>query len=61
MYAVTTDCTAPETLLLPGGPELRLHTRCELDKDCPSGSQCLAGQNPATNTQDLFCFKDAGR
>jgi len=61
VYAVTADCAAPESCFCRVGQNCVCTHRCEQNTDCPSGSQCLAGQNPANNTQDLFCFKDAGR
>ena len=64
VYAATSDCEAPTACFCRVGQNCVCTTRCEEDTDCPSGSgtSCLAGQNPATNTQDLFCFKkDAGR
>jgi hypothetical protein len=63
VYTVENSCESPESCWCRiGQPSCICTHRCELDKDCPSGTFCLAGQNPATNTQDLFCFKkDAGR
>jgi len=61
VYAVTPDCASPESCFCRVGQNCVCTHRCEQNSDCPGGSQCLAGQNPATNTQDLFCFKDAGR
>ena len=62
VYAVSNDCESPNTCFCRVGQNCVCTARCELDKDCPAGTFCLAGQNPATNTQDLFCFKkDAGR
>jgi hypothetical protein len=62
VYAVENGCESPESCRCRiGQPSCVCTHRCELDKDCPTGTFCLAGQNPATNTQDLFCFKkDAG-
>jgi len=62
VYAVENGCVSPESCWCRiGQPSCICTHRCELDKDCPAGTFCLAGQNPATNTQDLFCFKkDAG-
>lgn len=61
VYAVQSDCSSPNSCFCRVGQNCVCTTRCELDKDCPSGTFCLAGQNPANNTQDLFCFKkDAG-
>ena len=64
VYAATNDCASPYNCFCRVGQNCVCTQRCEADKDCPAGSgtSCLQGQNPATNTQDLFCFlKDAGR
>lgn len=62
VYAVSNDCESPNQCECRVGSNCVCSHRCELDKDCPSGSVCLVGQNPAINQQDLFCFKaDAGR
>lgn len=62
VYAVQNDCASPNACFCRVGQNCVCTARCELDKDCPAGTFCLAGQNPANNTQDLFCFKkDAGR
>jgi hypothetical protein len=63
VWSVQSGCEAPDTCFCRiGQPSCVCTHRCEADKDCPSGTYCLGGQNPATNTQDLFCFKkDAGR
>ncbi|HET9300998.1 MAG TPA: hypothetical protein VFO11_13700 [Candidatus Polarisedimenticolaceae bacterium] len=61
VYAVDPDCESPNSCqCLVGAPYCVCTHRCEQDKDCPGGSVCLTGQNPANNQQDLFCFKDAG-
>lgn len=62
VYAVTNDCASPDSCFCRVRQNCVCTRRCEQDKDCPSGTFCLPGQNPANNTQDLFCFKkDAGR
>jgi hypothetical protein len=62
VYAVSNDCASPNTCQCRVGQNCVCTNRCELDKDCPSGTFCLTGQNPANGQQDLFCFKkDAGR
>jgi len=63
VYAVQKDCSSPNSCFCRVGQNCVCTARCELDKDCPSGTFCLPGQNPANNTQDLFCFKknDGGR
>jgi hypothetical protein len=62
VYAVENSCESADVCQCRvGAPYCVCSHRCELDKDCPSGTVCLTGQNPATNQQDLFCFKkDAG-
>ena len=62
VYAVQNDCASPQSCWCRiGQPSCVCTHRCEQNTDCPSGTVCLAGQNPATDTQDLFCFKqDAG-
>jgi len=61
VYAVENDCEAPnQCQCLVNAPHCVCTHRCEQDKDCPSGSVCLTGQNPANNQQDLFCFKGDG-
>ena len=57
VYAVTNDCASPDQCFCQVNQNCVCTHRCLQDKDCPSGTFCLAGQNPATNTQDLFCFK----
>jgi len=56
VYAVTNDCASPDLCFCQVNQNCVCTHRCEQDKDCPSGTACLPGQNPATNTQDLFCF-----
>lgn len=62
VYAVESSCESPNLCeCRVGAPYCVCTHRCEQDRDCPSGNFCLPGQNPATNQQDLFCFKaDAG-
>jgi hypothetical protein len=62
VYAVENSCESPNNCQCRvGAPYCVCTRRCELDKDCPSGTVCLTGQNPANNQQDNFCFKaDAG-
>ena len=62
VYSVEGSCEAAETCecLVRAAYCVCTH-RCDQDKDCPGGSRCLTGTNPANNQQDLFCFKaDAG-
>ena len=62
VYAVTPDCVAPNSCFCRIGQNCVCTHRCEVNTNCPGGTVCLPGQNPATNTQDNFCFKqDAGR
>jgi hypothetical protein len=60
VYALTSDCEAPDSCFCRVRQNCVCTHRCEQNKDCPAGSQCLPGSNPATNVQDLFCFKDGG-
>ena len=62
VYAVQNDCASPNICeCRVGSPYCVCTTRCVLDKDCPTGTACLGGQNPASGAQDTFCFKaDAG-
>src|SRR5215468_9082405 len=62
VYTVENDCESPNSCQCRvGAPYCVCTHRCEQDSDCPSGTVCLTGQNPATNKQDNFCFKkDAG-
>jgi len=62
VYAVENDCESPNLCeCRVSAPSCVCTHRCEENKDCPSGTVCLTGQNPANNQQDLFCFKaDAG-
>lgn len=62
VYAVSNDCESPNLCQCRvNAPYCVCTHRCVQNSDCPSGTVCLPGQNPATNAQDLFCFKaDAG-
>jgi hypothetical protein len=62
VYAVQNDCASPNLCqCLVGAPYCVCTTRCDVDKDCPTGTACLPGQNPANGQQNNFCFKaDAG-
>ena len=62
VYAVQNDCESPNLCeCRVNAPYCACTHRCQLDKDCPSGTVCLGGQNPANGQQDNFCFKaDAG-
>jgi hypothetical protein len=63
VYAATPDCVAPYACFCRPGSNCVCTKRCQQDTDCPKGSVCVPGTNPATNTQDLFCFvsHDGGR
>ena len=63
VYAVENDCASPNLCQCRvNAPYCVCTRRCEQDKDCPGGTVCLSGLNPANGQQDLFCFKaDAGR
>ena len=62
VYAVQNDCESPQLCQCRvGAPYCVCTHRCAQDKDCPAGTVCLPGQNPANGQQDNFCFTaDAG-
>jgi hypothetical protein len=63
VYAATKDCVEPNDCYCRPYSNCVCTRRCEQDTDCPKGSVCVQGSNPAKNTRDLFCFvsRDGGR
>ena len=62
VYTVDNNCESPNLCeCRVGAPYCVCTHRCAQNTDCPAGSSCLPGQNPANGQQDNFCFKaDAG-